>query len=104
MFEGLAHYMGLVTLTLGALVGFLGIFTLIAQRVPRWLPAGSRRAHWKPYAWAQIFTFAWMTTMFLPQVLDVDPLLGLLSMVPAICFLVTSWVFYVMAFRSPGPK
>ncbi|MGW0194253.1 hypothetical protein [Nonomuraea sp. NPDC003201] len=101
--ETVTHYMALIALTSCAFPFLLGIFTLINRGLPRWVPAG-KWAYWKPFSWAQIFMSASLTTMLLPQVLDVDPLLGLILMVPAVCFLVASTVFYVMAFRAPGPK
>lgn len=106
MLEGLetgTDYMALSALTLCAVLFLVGVFTLIAKRLPRWVPA-RKSAYWKPFAWSQIFMSASLTTILLPQVLDVDPLLGMILMVPAVCFLVTSTVFNVMAFRSPGPR
>ncbi|MEV4110061.1 hypothetical protein [Nonomuraea sp. NPDC049695] len=95
------EYMLLAALIVGALACLLGVFTLVTRKIPRWVPSSrARQAQWKPYGWAQIFTFAWMTTMFLPRMLDVDPLLGLGLMVPAICFMVTSWFFL---FRAISP-
>ena len=98
-----ARYLALFALTLCAFPFLLGVFTLINQGLPRWVPAG-KWAFWKPFSWAQIFISASLTSILLPQVLDVDPLLGMILMVPAVCFLVSSIVFYIMAFRASGPK
>ncbi|MFC0864560.1 hypothetical protein ACFHYQ_19910 [Sphaerimonospora cavernae] len=92
-------YVTLPVLVLGALLCFLGIFVLITHRVPIWLPSRARQAQWKPYGWSQIFTFTWVTTMFLPQALSVDPLLRLGLMVPAVGFMIISWVFLFKARR-----
>ncbi|MGW6502605.1 hypothetical protein [Nonomuraea angiospora] len=106
MLEGLetaTRSIALVALTTCAFPFSIGVFTLIAQRPPRWVRAG-KWAYWKPFSWAQIFLSASLTAILLPQVLGVDPLLGIISVVFGVCFLVISMVFYVMAFRSPGPK
>ncbi|MEV4014317.1 hypothetical protein AB0J35_27825 [Nonomuraea angiospora] len=97
------HYMALLALTLCAFPFLVGVFTLITQGLPRWVPA-RKSANWKPFAWAQIFMSASITGILLPQVLGVDPLVRIIMLVPAVCFLITSTVFNVMAFRSPGPK
>jgi hypothetical protein len=97
------RYMSLFALTLCAFPFLVGVFTLINRGLPRWVPAG-KWAFWKPLAWAQIFMSASITGILLPQVLGVDPLVRIITLVPAICFLVASMVFHIMAFRSPGPR